>query len=152
MNGMHRRTWLVVVAASVLLPSALFAEGKTVPAEATTGSALNDKKAKIVFISGKPSHGRMRHEHRAGNLLLAKALKESGLAVEPLVVPHYGYPKDKSVLNDAATIVIFCTGHRGHVLRPVLDEFDGAHEKRHGGRHDPLGNGGGEGPSRREVS
>ena len=30
-------------------------------------------KAKVVFISGKPSHGRLSHEHRAGNMLLAKA-------------------------------------------------------------------------------
>ena len=29
-------------------------------------------KAKVVFISGKPSHGRMKHEHRAGNMILAK--------------------------------------------------------------------------------
>ena len=29
---------------------------------------------KVVFISGKPSHGPMSHEHRAGNMLLAKRL------------------------------------------------------------------------------
>ena len=31
-------------------------------------------KAKVVFISGKPSHGRLSHEHRAGNMLLATRL------------------------------------------------------------------------------
>ena len=82
------------------------------------------EKAKIVFLSGTPSHGRMSHEHRAGNMILAEALERSGLAVDPYVVPHYGYPKDKKVLADAATVVIFCTGHRGHILRPHLDEFD----------------------------
>ena len=81
-------------------------------------------KAKIVFISGKPSHGPMAHEHRAGNTILADALNKSGLDVEAVVVPHYGYPEDKSVLENAATVVIFCTGHRGHVLNPHLDEFD----------------------------
>ena len=40
-------------------------------------------KAKVVFISGKPSHGRLSHEHRAGNMLLAKALNESVLPVDP---------------------------------------------------------------------
>ncbi len=83
-----------------------------------------DDKAKIVFISGTPSHGRMYHEHRAGNLILAKALNESGLHVDAVLVPHYGYPDDTSILHDAATVVIFCTGHEGHVLNKHLDEFD----------------------------
>ena len=81
-------------------------------------------KAKVVFISGKPSHGRLSHEHRAGNMRLVKALNESGLPVEAVVLKDAGYPKDESVLVDAATIVIFCTGHGGHVLNPKLKEFD----------------------------
>ena len=85
--------------------------------------------AKVVFISGKPSHGRMKHEHRAGNMILAKALNESKLAVETVVVPHYGYPKDKSVFEGAASVVIFCTGHGGHVLNPNLKEFDALMKK-----------------------
>ena len=87
-------------------------------------AALADDKAKIVFISGKPSHGPMAHEHRAGNMILADALNRSGLNVEAVLVPHPGYPEDTSILEDAATIVIFCTGHEGHVLNPHLDEFD----------------------------
>ncbi|MBC8326271.1 MAG: ThuA domain-containing protein [Verrucomicrobia subdivision 3 bacterium] len=86
-------------------------------------------KAKVVFISGKPSHGRLAHEHRAGNMILAKALNESGLPVEAVMVPHYGYPKDAAVLKDADTIVIFCTGHGGHVLNPKLEEFDALMKK-----------------------
>ena len=69
------------------------------------------EKAKVIFISGKPSHGRLAHEHRAGNMLLAKALNESDLPVEAVVLKDVGYPKDESVLNSASTIVIFCTGH-----------------------------------------
>jgi type 1 glutamine amidotransferase len=87
------------------------------------------EKAKIVFISGKPSHGRMKHEHRAGNTILAKALNDSGLDVEAVLVPHYGYPDDKKILDGAATVVIFCTGHGGHVLKPHLDEFDALMKK-----------------------
>ncbi len=87
-------------------------------------AALADDKAKIVFISGKPSHGPMAHEHRAGNMILADALNRSGLNVEAVIVLHPGYPKDKSILQDAATVVIFCTGHKGHLLNPHLDEFD----------------------------
>ena len=82
------------------------------------------EKAKVVFISGSPSHGRMHHEHRAGNLILADALNRSGLPVEGVLVPHYGYPKDTSIFDDAATVVIFSTGHRGHVLNDHLGQFD----------------------------
>ena len=80
--------------------------------------------AKVVFIHGKPSHGPMAHEHRAGSLLLAKALKEAANGIDPMVLPQPGYPSDPSVLADAATIVIFCTGHQGHLLNPKLEEFD----------------------------
>ncbi len=66
----------------------------------------------------------MSHEHRAGNMILAKRLNQSGLDVEAVVLNDIGYPKDPSVLEDAATIVIFCTGHGGHVLNPVLKSFD----------------------------
>ena len=31
---------------------------------------------KIVFIAGKPSHGPLQHEHRAGSLLLQKCLAD----------------------------------------------------------------------------
>ncbi len=96
----------------------------TVIAFLLVGVIHAEDKAKIVFISGNPSHGRMSHEHRAGNMILAKALNESGLNVNAVLVPHYGYPEDPSILNDAATVVIFCTGHRGHVLNKHLDEFD----------------------------
>ena len=84
---------------------------------------------KVVFISGKPSHGRMKHEHRAGNMILAKRLNEAGLPVEAVVLEDIGYPKDESVLEDASTIVIFCTGHGGHVLNPKLKEFDALMKK-----------------------
>ena len=82
------------------------------------------KPAKVVFIAGKPSHGPMSHEHRAGNMILADALRRSGLDVECELVPHPGYPQDNSIFENASTVVIFCTGHQGHVLNPHLDEFD----------------------------
>jgi type 1 glutamine amidotransferase len=93
------------------------------------GSSYAEEKAKVVFISGSPSHGRMKHEHRAGNMILAEALNKSGLDVEAVLVPHYGYPEDESILDDAATIVIFCTGYGGHVVNKHLDEFDALMKK-----------------------
>lgn len=86
-------------------------------------------KTKIVFISGKPSHGPKSHEHRAGNLLLAKRLNESDLGINAVVLPDVGYPKDPAILKDAATIVVFCTGHKGHLLNPHLKEFDALMKK-----------------------
>jgi len=56
-------------------------------------------------------------------MILAKALNDSGLGIDAKLVPHYGYPKDESILEDAATIVIFSTGHSGHVLKKRLDQF-----------------------------
>jgi trehalose utilization protein len=93
------------------------------PAVLIVPASAQDK-AKIIFISGEPSHGPMAHEHRAGNMILADALNRSGLNVEAVLVPHPGYPEDTSILKNAATVVIFCTGHQGHVLKPHLDEFD----------------------------
>ena len=104
----------------LLLPAMLIAQTAT----SKPSSTDEQKKSKVVFLSGKPSHGPMSHEHRAGNMILAEALNRSGLPVETLVYPKAGYPDDPSVLEDASTIVVFCTGHRGHLLNPHLDEFD----------------------------
>lgn len=103
----------------------------TTPASGATGSASASPasstpaggKKKIAFIAGKPSHGFGAHEHRAGCLLLAKALNESGL---PVMAEVYGpgWPQDPSVLNDAATIIVYADGGGGHPLNPHLSEFD----------------------------
>ncbi len=45
----------------------------------TTSEAADN--AKVVFISGKPSHGRLAHEHLASNMILANGLNESGLPI-----------------------------------------------------------------------
>tara|TARA_B100000809_G_scaffold263085_1_gene315527 strand:+ start:1844 stop:2170 length:327 start_codon:yes stop_codon:yes gene_type:complete len=88
-----------------------------------SGLPAQDAK-KVIFLSGKPSHGPGAHEHRAGNILLAKRLNEANLGIDAIVLPENGYPKDPKVLEGAATVVIFCTGHNGHLLNPHLEEFD----------------------------
>ena len=113
------RNFSIIFALSFFLAlSAIFS------VEAAAADDGGEKKAKVVFISGNPSHGPMAHEHRAGNMILADALKRSGLGVETALVPHPGYPKDTSIFDGASTVVIFCTGHQGHVLNPNLDAFD----------------------------
>lgn len=96
---------------------------------ATPRELFSTTPAKVVFISGKPSHGPMSHEHRAGNMILADALNASDLPVEAVVLAGDGYPTDPTVLDDAATIVIFCTGHQNHLLNPHLKEFDALMKK-----------------------
>jgi type 1 glutamine amidotransferase len=86
--------------------------------------AADEKKVKkIVLIAGRRSHGYGAHEHKAGCLLLAKALNESGLAVKAVVVTG-GWPKDMSVLKDADAIVIYADGGGGHPFNRHIDEID----------------------------
>jgi hypothetical protein len=80
-------------------------------------------KKKIVFIAGKRSHGYAEHEHRAGSLILAKALNENVPEVHAVVVEN-GWPKDPSILDDAACVVVYADGGGGHPLVAHLAEFD----------------------------
>ncbi|OYV03761.1 MAG: hypothetical protein CFE26_20460, partial [Verrucomicrobiales bacterium VVV1] len=63
---------------------------------------------KIVILAGGRSHGPGEHEFRAGSMLLAKALNESGLDVQAEVVS--GWPSDEKILDGAKTIVIYADG------------------------------------------
>lgn len=63
---------------------------------------------KILFLAGAASHGPGEHEFRAGCMLLAKDLNESGLDVHAEV--HSGWPSEESVLDGAKAIVIYADG------------------------------------------
>ena len=68
---------------------------------------------RIVFLAGRPSHKSGDHEFRAGCLLLAKALNtQSDLPVKAEVIS--GWPKDDTVLDDAAALVIYCDSDSVH--------------------------------------
>jgi type 1 glutamine amidotransferase len=60
--------------------------------------------------------------------LLAKCLRESGLPVDPVVVEN-GWPKDESVLDGAAAIVIYADGGGGHPALKHLDKLNELMEK-----------------------
>jgi putative membrane-bound dehydrogenase-like protein len=60
---------------------------------------------KIVFLAGGRSHGPGEHEFRAGSLLLAKSLNQSGLDIQAEV--HSGWPKDASVLDGAKAVIFY---------------------------------------------
>jgi putative membrane-bound dehydrogenase-like protein len=63
---------------------------------------------KIVFLAGSPSHGPGEHEFRAGCMLLAEALNDSGLDIQAEV--HSGWPSDESVLDGAKALIIYADG------------------------------------------
>ena len=94
---MRRFILLALVAASVLMPA---------------GTQAADKK--VIFIAGRPSHGPLGHEHRAGCLLLAKCLAGTpGVTTE---VHTNGWVSDENVFDGAAAIVIYSDGGGGHPL------------------------------------
>jgi type 1 glutamine amidotransferase len=78
---------------------------------AMTVSAFGVEK-KIVFIAGNPSHRSGEHEHRAGCLLLQNCL--ANVPGVTSVVYTNGWPSDPKAFENAAAIVIYCDGGRGH--------------------------------------
>jgi hypothetical protein len=60
---------------------------------------------KVLFLAGKRSHGPGQHEHRAGCLLLAKGLNESGLKVSAKVISVW--PQDLSDFDGVDAVVIY---------------------------------------------
>jgi type 1 glutamine amidotransferase len=100
--------------------------------KAASAAAGSVEKKKIVFLPGKPSHGYGAHEHRAGCMLLAKALNASGLPVEAVVnmeVHAGGWPTDSNLLASADTIVSYCDGGAKHPFSTHLPEIDALMKK-----------------------
>ena len=89
------------------------------PAHAQEAAA----KKKIVFIAGPQSHGYGEHEHYAGSLLLANALRQNVPNVE-VEVHQGGWPDDPAVLDDTDAIVIYCDGGVRHLAIAQLDQFN----------------------------
>lgn len=77
----------------------------------------------IVFLAGRRSHGYGAHEHRAGNMLMARLLESrfEGLVTKQFVRGEWP-PAD--VLAEADSIVVFCDGGGRHILNKHLDAFD----------------------------
>ena len=77
---------------------------------------------RVALIAGSRSHGYGAHEHRAGCLLLAKALGDSPLPVETSVHTG-GWPENDSVLDNVDSIVIYCDGGARHPFNAHLDRL-----------------------------
>jgi hypothetical protein len=85
------------------------------------------EKKKVVFLAGGPSHGFGAHDHLAGCHLLAKRLNDANLNIEATVIQ--GWPKDESVLDGAAAIVMYSDGGGGHFAVPHIKKLDELNEK-----------------------
>jgi len=96
-------------------------------AVAFTGVAEEAKK-KVVFLAGPPSHALGEHEHIAGCKLLANKLSEAMPNIET-VVNTGRFPKDESIFDGAASVVVYCDGGQGHILNRHLELFDGLMKK-----------------------
>lgn len=75
---------------------------------------------KVVFFNGSKSHGYMSHEHRAGSLILAKGLIESGQPVSVNIIGP-GWPEDTSPIEEADVLVVYCTGGGRHLLNKNVE-------------------------------
>lgn len=72
----------------------------------------NKASKKIVLMAGKPSHPPRMHEFNAGVQLLAKCLKDvPGIRAEVVL---NGWPKDESIFEDAAAVIFYMDGGKGH--------------------------------------
>ncbi|HJQ81638.1 MAG TPA: ThuA domain-containing protein, partial [Lacipirellulaceae bacterium] len=91
-------------------------------------TAGNDRKRKVLFLAGAPSHGYGAHDHWAGCKLLAKSLNDSGLAIEA-EVHRYGWPEDSKIFGGVDCIVIYADGGGGHIVNRHLDEMDALTKK-----------------------
>jgi hypothetical protein len=79
---------------------------------------------KLLMIAGKPSHGYMEHEYRAGCLLLQKCLASvPGLQV---TVVSNDWPKDERAFEGVDAVFMFCTGGASHpAIQPARLELLG---------------------------
>ena len=93
----------------LLSPSRLLLAAALVVSAASAPAA--DKK--IVLLGGLPSHGPGAHEHNAGVQLLAKCL--AGVKGVKTEVVLNGWPKDTSVFEGAAAVIMYCDGGVKHM-------------------------------------
>ena len=77
----------------------------------------------ILFLAGKKSHGYNAHEHKAGCLLLARCLNESGLNVLAQVETEGSWPKPWVGYDKPDAIVMYCDGYTQHLAKDHQDKI-----------------------------
>jgi type 1 glutamine amidotransferase len=79
------------------------------------------RRRKVVLLAGRPSHGYGSHEHRGGCDILARAINESGLPIDAVVVDLWS--DDQELIESADCFVSFADGGGGHPLLRHLEEL-----------------------------
>lgn len=119
---MTRTIRVVAAFAAVLCVSALVGIAAEQPQTPGLKDGASGGQKKIVFISGRPSHGFAQHEGYAGCMLLAKDINENVPGVEAVVYKHE-WPTDEHAFDNAAAVVIYCDGGDGHMAIPHLKQL-----------------------------
>jgi putative membrane-bound dehydrogenase-like protein len=78
---------------------------------------------KICFMAGTASHGYGSHEHYAGCMILANALRENMPGYE-IEVFRNGWPKNQAAFDGADAIVMYCDGGGRHPANKNLEQID----------------------------
>ncbi|MEN6425224.1 MAG: ThuA domain-containing protein [Phycisphaerales bacterium] len=91
----------LLLAAVVVSSSASIAEGP---------SSVAPARKKVVFLPGRQSHGWSGHAYTADCRLLARILNENVPQIEAVVVEG-GWPKDATVFEGVAAVVVACDGN-----------------------------------------
>lgn len=86
-------------------------------------NAAPARSKRVAFISGSRSHGYGAHEHKAGNILLARSLEKAMPDFDTAVFTN-GWPKDPNALDGFDCIVMYCDGGGRHMVVPHLDQVD----------------------------
>jgi len=79
----------------------------TLPTQAEDHTQKDPKN--VLFIAGDTKHRHGFHEYKAGSILLANALNDSGLPVRAKV-HWYGWPEDESIFEDIDACIIYADG------------------------------------------
>ena len=77
----------------------------------------------ILFLAGKKSHGYGAHEHKAGSMLLARCLIESGLNINAKVVIGGKWPQRGENEARPDSIVMYCDGFKRHMAKDHQNEI-----------------------------
>lgn len=91
-------------------------------------SEQDQETKKIVFLSGRKSHGYASHEHYAGCVLLAKALEAAMPGYETTVYKHR-WPDNEEAFEDVDCVISYCDGGGKHPFNKRLDLIDSLAKK-----------------------
>ena len=91
------------------------------PSGALLTAAVETKE--ILFLAGKKSHGYGAHEHKAGSMLLASCLNESGLDINAKVVIDGEWPQGEENEARPDSVVMYCDGFKRHLAKEHQSEI-----------------------------